>query len=332
MTNPTKHAGVRAALLVPLLALALAPSRAAAELEVPEDPPKEEPAAAPKGPRNRNLDFAKELVRAGKHEEALAELDRAAKLPNPNRIVMEIHATRAQALLLKKKPATEAARELIVEVLHFDPEAAILAEAPEPVRRLVEEIRAEQVVVLHDRIAVARTGRPVRVRARVIDPQQKVAALELKYRGQGVPAWSREPMKRDASGYSAYLRDPSVLAPPGVTDGYVVEYYVRALDAENRQLDSNGSDESPIAMEISSTKAEEAGIGRVSLSVIELREGPLPVQAEPAYAGPKPWWKSWYAIGGAAVVVGALAGGTAWALTLPPELRPSLGQIDFGQK
>lgn len=338
------------AALFPLLAAAATPAPAPAEKPAAAAPATpaaaapDAPAAATAAPagleeapaanaprRNRSLEYARELVAKGRHEDALRELDTAAALPgNTNRIVAEIHATRAQALILQKKPNPAAARDLIVEVLHFDPDATLLADVAPAVKAVVDEVRANQPLVLHDRVAVARAGRPLKMKARVIDPKGTVASLTLHYKGHHVPTYDTEPMKKDFSGWSAFIRDTAALAPAGVEDGFFVDYFLTAQDAKGAVVDSNGSEETPISMEVSATKAEEAGLGRgvdlgAMLHVNDGTEAPVAV-VEPE----KAWWKRWYTIAGAGVVVTAITVGTIVALSEPDPLLPHIGVIHMG--
>lgn len=312
----------------------------------PESPAESPPAAAPelaleapaKKPlrvfqaRNQNLEYAKELVKRGRYEDALDELDVAAKLPgNSLRLVAELHATRAQALLLKDEPDEPTARALLVEMLHVDPEATMLADAPEAVQAVVESLRAEQVLVLHDRIVVSRAGRPMRVRARLVDPLNQVTEVKLYYKGNHLTKYSMEPMKKGPSAWLGYLREPSILAPDGVDDEYLIDYYITAENVLGDVVDSNGSAKSPITTEISATRNEEAGLttGVDLTAITALREGPLP-EPEVVAAPVVPLYKRWYVLAGAgAVVVGAVVA-TVIALSGDDELpEPRLGEIQL---
>lgn len=282
--------------------------------------------------RNQNLEYAKELVKRGRYRDALAELDVAAKLPgNSLRIVAELHATRAQALILKGEPDDLAARELIVEMLHVDPEATMLADAPPEVRAVVDAVRAEQVLVLHDRIVVSRAGRPMRVRAKLVDPRNEVTAVKLYYRGNHLTSYSMEPMQKTATGWVGYLREPSLLAPAGVTDEYLIDYYIAAENHLGDVVDTNGSAAAPITTEISATRNEQSGlVTGVDLTAIQsIREGPPPepeVVVEPV----TPLYKRWYVLTAAGVVVAGAVVGTVLALSGDDELpSPRLGTIEL---
>lgn len=283
--------------------------------------PAEEP--APKvAPKNRSLEYAKDLLRQGRGDQALRELDNAASLPgNTAAISLEIAAARAQALLLQKKPAEFAARELMVEVLHQDPDGGLFEGAPAAVQALLEKIRAEQVFVLHERVAVSKPGRPVKLKARLVDPQAKVSGVTLHFKGHAVGGWSTDAFRRDTSGYSGFIRDPGSLAPAGVTDGFVVDYFLTAEDAAGRVVDANGSEDAPLQVEVSSTRVGEEA--PVDLSALELRENPVPVVVTPPSTG-KPWYLRWYTLTGAGVVVVA-TGVVAYAATREKPLDPHIG-------
>lgn len=315
-----------------------ASEEAAPPAEAPQAPAAEAVSATEAQPlrtfqaRNQNLEYAKELVKRGRYKDALAELDAAAKLPgNSLRIIAELHATRAQALLLKEDPDEFAARGLIVEMLHVDPEATMLADAPPEVRKVVDEVRAEQVLVLHDRIVVSRAGRPMRVRVKLVDPRNEVTAVKLHYRGNHLTSYSMEPMQKSATGWVGYVRDPSLLAPAGVTDEYLIDYYITAENHLGDVVDSNGSAAAPITTEISATRNEESGlVTGVDLTAIQsIREGPPPepeVVVEPVV----PIYKRWYVLTGAGVLVAGAVIGTVLALSADDELpSPRLGTIQL---
>lgn len=302
------------------------------ELDIDAPPPSvDHPGARPEVV-NQNLEYAKELLARGEYEDALYELDLAGRLPgNTLRIVADLHATRAQALLLKEPPDRSTARDLLVEMLHIDPEATLLGKAPPAVKTFVDGIRAEQVLVLHEPIAVARAGRPMRVRARVIDPKNEVTNLRLYYRAHGLHGYSMEPMTKGASGWTGYLREPALLAPEGVTDEYLIDYYITALNTSETVLDSNGSAAVPITAQISATRDERAGIhtGVDLTAVAEIREGPPP-EPELAIAPTVPIYKRWYVWTAAGVVVLGVVTGSVLAATSNGDLpSPSLGQIQL---
>lgn len=294
--------------------------------------PPAESAAAPRtfAARNRNLDYARELAQKGRYADALEELDVAASQKgNSQRIVAEIHATRAHALLLGPKPDADAARGLVVDALHIDPDGKVFDGAPDQLAGLVAEVRSSDVLVLHERLVVARGGRPVRVKVRVTDPKKTVTAVTLHYKGTHLSQFSAEPMQRTATAWVGYVRDPAALAPPGVSDEFLVDYYVDATDKVGDVLDSNGSAEAPVTVQISATRAEEAGLaaGIDLTQVSELRDGP-PLIPPPPPEPPKAWHQRWYVWAGAGAVVAGIAAGTIYALTRPDPLElPILGQL-----
>lgn len=305
---------------------------AASSPETVGEPPPEETATKPLRvfqARNQNLEYAKQLVARGRYEDALEELDVAEKLPgNSLRLIAEMQATRAQALLLRDEPDEAAARFHLIEMLHVDPEATMLSDAPQAVRDVVDALRAEQVLVLHDRIVVSRAGRPMRVRATVVDPQDQVVAVKLYYKGNHLTKYSMEPMKKGATSWVGYLRDPSLLAPEGAEDEFLIDYYVTAENILGDVVDSNGSAEAPIVAEISATRNEEAGLttGVDLTAVTALREGPPP-EPEVAPDPVVPLYKRWYVLTGAGVVVAGAIVGTVVALSGEGKLpEPQLGE------
>jgi hypothetical protein len=330
---PPRHPLSRAAWIAALGASVLAarafaePAPPAAAAAAPASPAEETPDAAKPRPRpqNRNLIEARELLAQGRIPEAQRELDTAATLPgNSPATRQEIAVVRAQLLLLQKTPNEVAARGLVVQLLHADPEGKAFAGAAPAVVEFVQRVRAEQPLVLHDKAAPSRPGRPIKLKARLADPQGKVAGLTLHFRGHGAGAWVKDAMRRDATGWSGLIREPAALAPPGVTDGYLIDYYLTAEDASGRELDANGVEEAPLQLEITSA------------SLVE-EPAPLPeVRWDAAVAPPvaaetkKPWYLEWYVLAGAGVVVaGAVAGITAAALSGPDQHPNTLGVMEF---
>jgi hypothetical protein len=333
MTTHRRHQP-RAAWIAALGATVLA---ARSFAQAPEPAPTAEPAPPPAAvteapdaakarprPQNRNLVQAKELLAQGRIPEAQKELDTAATLPgNTTSIRQEIAVVRAQLLLLQKPPNEAGARGLVVQVLHADPEGKAFDGAAPAVLDFVQKVRGEQPLVLHDRMAPSRPGRPIKLKAKLVDPQGKVAGLTLHFRGHGVGAWVKDAMRRDATGWSGLIREPASLAPPGVSDGYLIDYFLTAEDASGRELDSNGVEEAPLQLEITSASLVEE-----PAPLPELRTAAMapPVVAETK----KPWYLEWYVLAGAGVVLaGTVAGITAAALSEPDRHPNTLGVMEF---
>ena len=319
----TRPARVRLPLFALALgALLLSPTLARAD-EATAVPKADAPAAKKLAPKNRDLESAKLLVSQSRPDAALRELEIAARLPgNTDQTVTEIAAVRSEALLLKKQPAELGARGLMLQVLHQDPEGKLYEDAPEVVQRLVDKLKAEHVLVLHDRVKQSSPGLPVRLRARVSDPKHQVATLTLHMKGHAVGGWTTDAMTADGSSWTGYIRDPSLLAPPGVTDGFTIDYYLSAEDAAGNVLDTNGSQDAPLELQITSTQ----GSDDVDLSAITLHDRPPAPLPSPAVAAP-PWWKRWYTLTGAGVVVVGVTAGIIYAATRPQPLDPHLGVL-----
>lgn len=286
--------------------------------------------------RNLNLDEARRLVAERKHEEALAELALAEALPgNTNRHLAEVAALRATALQGLERGAL--ARAALVELWHLDPDGGALSPCPPPVRELAAAVRAERPLVLHERIVTARTGRPVRVRARLTGPAPAGARLVLAYAIEGdapvlAEDFARVPLEAAGDHHEGYLR-PGVGGVP-LEGEHVVRYFLEAQAPDGTLLDSNGTAERPIRAQLSATRPEGAGLAGADAIVATLAtidEGGHPLHAPPPPPPPPaPWYRDWRVVGplGGALVAGAVVA----AILLQPRPQPapgSLGRVDL---
>lgn len=282
-----------------------------------------EPAPAPE-PTSPYLDVARAALAKNRHADALRALDFADQQADlPDVLRRQVRAVRVQALLTQKKAETARARSLVIDALREDLQAPEFDGAPEPVASLVSEVRATQTLVLHEP-APSRPGRPARLRARVVDPTARVAGLTLHFKAQAVPDYQHEPMRKDAQGYSGFVRAPDALAPAGVSDAYVIDYFLTAEDASGRVLDSLGTAARPLALEIDEAKALARS---VDLSAVATVRADYVAPAEPAAPAETPWYLRWYTLTGAGVVVAGIIAGTVIALSQPAaDYTTSLGE------
>lgn len=279
------------------------------------------PATAVPETRPHPLTPARTALQAGRIPEAARELDKLSTLTALDPAShLELSALRAQVLLLQKKPAEAAARELVVQVLRHDPSTRLFDTAAPSVRALVEKLRADQVLVLHEAMPPARAGRPIRFKARLSDPQNKVAALTLHYRSKSGGPWSIEPMRQDASGWSGLVRDPSLLAPSGAGGAFSFDYFLTAEDSNGRELDTHGRELSPLTQEVAAPVVESEAPALAMSALV-----PPPAPAPP----PTPWYRQRIYQVGLGVVAAGLVGGLTYALVHEPELPPHLGVLNL---
>ena len=280
-------------------------------------------AAALAAAENRNFTEAQKRVAAGEFAQALEELQTAEQLPgNTLRQRAEILALRASALLGQSADGRQAAVESLVGLYHLDPEGTALSVATEPARALAQQLKGERALVLHDRLVIARSGRPLRVRAKLSGAAVGQPQLFLNYAPDNAEEYIRVQMDPAAAAglYEVWLR-PGIGGVPLQGD-HLVRYFIDATGAGGAQLDSNGSAADPVRLQLSESLPEAAGIAA-------LDEGgkPLHPYVPPP---PVPWYKRWEIVGPAA---GALiAGGVLAAVLLQPKPQPatgSLGRVDL---
>jgi hypothetical protein len=277
---------------------------------------------------NKNLEEAAKRVQRGDYGTALEELQLAEQLPgNSIRQRARIQALRASALLGVQPPMPENERDAaaaLAEMFHLDPEGTELADATQAAKALAQQLRSERTLVLHERMVTARSGRPLRIRARLAGARLGEPQLFLSYRPLSgeEPEFIRVQMERASAAdtYEAWLR-PGVGAMPARGE-QVIDYFIEVIGPGGALLDSNGSAKDPIRLQLSETLPEAAGLAA-------LDEGGKP--AHPYVPPPPtPWYKRWAVIGpiGGALVVG----GVVALLLLQPKPQPasgSLGRVDL---
>ena len=294
---------------------------------------------------NQNLEEARSLVGKARYEEALEELLTAEQLPgNTNRHLADIDALRASALLgLAPTPEHKAdAAEALFQLWHVDPEGTSLASATQAAKDLAQEVRATRPIVLTDRIVTARSGRPVRIRARLSAAAPPGSTLYVRYRAE--PEFDISDVQQTASlvdpeefakvqlepagqYFEAYLR-PGVGGIPSEGE-HVIRYYVEAFGPDGRPLDSNGNARQPIRMQLSETRTEGAGVGGADAIIATLDEGGKAAHPPPPPPIGPPWYKRWEIIGpvGGVIIAGVVVG----IIVAQPKPQPATGPNSLGR-
>lgn len=282
--------------------------------------------AAPAEPDR--LANARSLLSAGKYADALVDLQAVSQLyGNTPREQAEVSALRAGALLGLPGTAEHQkdAADALVSMYHLDPEGTALQGATDATRSLAQALRSQRAIVRTERIVTARSGRPLRVRARLLGARIGEPQLFLSYSAQRAgsePEYIRVPMDRVAAQdlYEARLR-PGV---GGIPEGgeHLLLYFIEAMGPGGVLLDSNGTPGDPIRLALSDTLPEAAGIAA-------LDEGGRP--AHPVLPSPpRPWYKRWEIVG---PIVGALViGGVVGVVAAQPRPQPApgtLGRVDL---
>jgi hypothetical protein len=299
--------------------------------------------AAPAEPDR--LANARSLVAAGKYADALVDLTAVSQMyGNTLREQAELSALRASALL--GLPETEEHRrdaaDAVVAMYHVDPEGTALARATDAVKALAQHMRSGRALVLTDRVVTARSGRPLRIRARLMGAHIGEPQLFLNYSAQhgDEPEYVRIPMDRVAGAqegghdknimspsyegwlhtYEAWLR-PGVGGVPGGGE-HLLLYFIEAMGPGGTLLDSNGTPKDPIRLTLSDTLPEVAGIAA-------LDEGGRP--AHPVIPPPPtPWYKRWEIV--VPIVAALLVGGVVIGVAAQPKPQPApgtLGRLDL---
>ncbi len=297
--------------------------------------------AAP-APEPDRLANARSLVAAAKYADALVDLQAVSQMyGNTPREQAELSALRASALL--GLPETEEHRkdaaDAVAAMYHVDPEGTALATATEATKSLAQQLRSSRTLVLTDRVVTARSGRPLRIRARLMGARLGEPQLFLNYSAQqGIDdaEYVRIPMDRVAvqeGGHEGALR-AAIMSPTfeawlrpgvgGVPGGgeHLLLYFIEAMGPGGTLLDSNGSPKDPIRLTLSDTLPEAAGIAA-------LDEGGRP--AHPVIPPPPtPWYKRWEIV--VPIVAALVIGGVVVGVEAQPKPQPApgtLGRLDL---
>jgi hypothetical protein len=272
---------------------------------------------------NRNLGEAQKRVAAGEFPQAIEELQVAEQLPgNSLRQRAEILALRASALLGQGPEQRQAAVEALVGLYHLDPEGTALSVATEPAKALAQQLKSERALVLHDRLVTARSGRPLRVRARIAGAVVGEAQLFFNYAPDNAEEFIRVQMDPAAAAglYEVWLR-PGIGGVP--LDGeHTIRYFIEATGPGGAELDANGSAKDPIRLQLSENLPEAAGLAALD----EGGKVAHPYVPPP----PVPWYKRLEIVGPAAGAVVAVA--VVSAILLQPKPQPAngtLGRVDL---
>lgn len=280
--------GWRGALCVWGLGLMLAlPAQARAPLPPP-------PLLFQLGPASPAIGEAKDLLEAGRFQEALAAVQRGLDAPDvTDDELVELY--RLQGLTALYLGDEALARGAYEKLLQARPDFELPRSAPPKVRavfaKLKEDLRHRRVhpVTLEvDPIPDPAPGERVQVDATLRD-MALGARARLFYRRAGAQGFSSVDFVRDraqAEHYSAVL--PAYELPVESTP-YEVEYYFEVVDAAQRRLAGRGDPFHPMLFQVAS---------RTAPATAALTEGQS-----------RPWYKSpwlWVAVG--AVAVGGTAG------------------------
>ena len=285
--------------------------------------------AAPAEPDR--LANARSLVAAGKYADALVDLHAVSQMyGNTPREQAELSALRASALL--GLPETDEHRkdaaEALVAMYHVDPDGTALQRATAAARALAQQIRGGRALVLTDRIVTARSGHPLRIRARLMGAHAGEPQLYLSYSAtRGAGAGDEQEfvcvqMDRVAAEgtYEAWLR-PGVGGVPAGGE-HLLLYFIEAVGPGGMLLDSNGTPKDPIRLTLGGALPEAAGIAA-------LDEGGQP--AHPLVPPPsRPWYKRWEIV--VPIVAVLVAGGVVAGIEAQPRPQPSpgtLGRVDL---
>jgi hypothetical protein len=292
--------------------------------------------AAPAEPDR--LANARSLLAAGKYADALVDLTAVSQMyGNTLREQAELSALRASALLglPESEEHRRDAAEALVAMYHVDPEGTALTRATDAAKALAQHMRSGRALVLTDRVVTARSGRPLRIRARLMGAHVGEPQLFLNYSAQHggeEPEYVRVPMDRvglqegghekniASPAYEAWLR-PGVGGMPGGGE-HLLLYFIEAMGPGGMLLDSNGTPKDPIRLTLSDTLPEVAGIAA-------LDEGGRP--AHPVVPPPPtPWYKRWEIV--VPIVAVLVVGGVAVGVATQPKPQPApgtLGRLDL---
>jgi hypothetical protein len=298
---------------------------AAATPVAPAAPPPPPPPAPPP-PAQVDFEAAQDFVAHKKNDKATALLD---ELPNEEGytpiLANKVRLLRAQMLLGQRHPDTEQAEALILRVLHEDREGALLADTSDDVKAMGQDLKEKHVFVLDDTVPVTRPGRPLKFRAHVVEPEKQVTVLKLHLSPHGLANFTETTMKHDSAGWSFLLREPESLAPEGVTDDYMIDYFLTGQDATGTVLDSDGSSEEPRQTLFSNAKTRSSEVAKgVDLNVVTRAEAAPPVVVAPP--AETPWYARWYSITAGSVIGAAIIATVvtvAVEATKPPPALPS---------
>jgi hypothetical protein len=285
---------------------------------------------APRTAAQIELDKAKDLLKKKKMDLVLKSLDKAEEEEGATpEVKNQIRVVRADALLSGRHPDEVRARELILRVLHDDPEGKHFNEASDAVNGLVNEIRETHPLVLHEVRPVSRAGRPLKIRVRANDPQGVIANIVLHFRGHDIGGYSDAIMDKSPTGWSFLLRSPESLAPDGVTDNYVIDYFFTAKNSKGEVVDSDGAPDDPIMITLSTTAATktETAAGVDLNAVTEAENRPPP---EPVVVHVTPWYLKWYTFTAEGVVVAGIVTAVVLGSMHPRAKVPdNLGTLKF---
>jgi hypothetical protein len=267
-----------------------------------------------------------------KYDDAWKKLDTIADLEGYTpELANKIRVRRAEILMSRKKTDPAAAKALILRVLHEDKEGKLFANAIPLVLSLADDARHSHAFIFHEPLPFSRPGRPLKLKAKAVEPTETIDVVRLHFRGHGFTEYSEQKMNRDISGWSFLLREPESMAPAGVTDDYSIDYYLTAEDSTGKVVDQDGSPDEPLLTTLSSEKV--VGVEKASgvdLNAVARAENAPPVVAPPP-PPETPWYLRWYTLTAGGVVVAGAVTAIVLAATRPHAALPAdrLGTLTF---
>ena len=172
--------------------------------------------------------------------------------------------------------------------------------------------------MVHTPVFRAAGNRPVRIAARVIDPEHQVAQLYVAWRLDPDRPYTEQRLHPGiGGGLQAYLTVPD----PGTDPvGYELDYYVAAAGADGKVLDESGTPDHPHRLQV---------VPASRLKAVDIP--PPPPKPRPRPVPPR-WYQHWWVWALAGAVVAGAAAGTYAATRPVPTPEGSLGAVQLPER
>lgn len=283
------------------------------------------PLAASAQGRNQYLEEARRRLARHQPDKAVDELRRALTLPGlPVAQEVEILGLLGACLEMSGRPAE--AVQPWEERARLAPDAPLPEGLPEEVAEAYRAVRDATVVVEHLPPPAAFAGRPLDLRANLVDRKHRARDLLVYHRRKGERDWAVTPFAREADGWVAHLHPPPVA---GSADEYDLQYYIVAQAESGEVLHAAGSAKAPLEVQVLAAPPDVAPPpGHEVIAAVDVRDTPPPAAAsdEVGRDGAAPWL--WVGLG--LVAAGLLGGGAYLALGQGGDLPPtSLGVVHY---
>lgn len=253
--------------------------------------------------RNQYLEEGKRLLAKGRAEQALDELTRAIEmpeLPDDHRVQILLYLG-AALFLLDRKDEAEAPW---AERLRLSPDAPVDGSLPDGVREAYEAVRGRTVLLDHLPPAGAFAGRPLVLRAAVIDEQARATDVIAYYRRSGEPFYQAIEFTSSEGVWTAELSMP-LLA--GSATSYDLQYYLVAQADTGEVLHTLGSAGVPLSIKVVASAVPTSDLELIrAVSIDPDFEDPMDAPKRPSTARGGGKWV-WVALG--VVALGAVVGG-----------------------